>query len=599
MELSILIAIAGVVLVVAVTTLAPRVRVAAPLLLVVLGIGISFLPFVDAVEIEPEWILAGILPPLLYSSAVGVKTMEFRRDLRVISAFSVVLVVVSAVVVGGLMSLLIPGLGWPLGIALGAIVSPTDAVATSIVKKAGISPRIVTILDGESLLNDATALVLLRFAVAAIGASVSVWWGAATFLYAVVVAGLIGFAVGHLSLFVRARVGFVTGNVLISLTIPYVAYLPAEALGASGLVAAVIAGLVAGNAGPRVLSAEVRVTTDAVWRTIELVLESAIFLVMGLELFGLVIEVTEQHFSVGAAFGIGALVATVVLAVRVVFVALSLWSLKRRAARLEQSRGVLDRMEARLADGILPALPDAGAGRPGDVPRSGPGAPLVGAVRRRRRLPTSAEQWERFQLMLARRRADLDYLASERLGPREGTLLVAAGMRGAVTLAAAQTLPHGTPYRSLLILVAFVVAAGTLLVQGGTLGPVARRLGLAGTAAPDPAAADAVRVELNKAAVARLNDPALRRPDGTPFSAGFLEASRRQWDKLREVRDRAAEADLQAEFADLRSIVLDAQRHELLRLRDIGSYPTGVLDDVLRQLDADQIGMQVRMGSGE
>jgi CPA1 family monovalent cation:H+ antiporter len=587
-ETSLIIAIAGVALVVAATTLAPRVGVAAPLLLVVLGIGISFLPFVNAIVIEPEWILAGILPPLLYASAGNVKTMEFRRDLRVISFFSVVLVAVSAVIVGLLMSALIPGLGLPLGIALGAIVSPTDAVATSIVKKAGISPRIVTILEGESLLNDATALVMLRFAIAATAASVNLWWGAASFVYAVVAALIIGFAVGKLSLYVRSRIGLVTGNVLVSLTIPYLAYLPAEAVGASGLVAAVIAGLLVGHSGPRVLSAEVRVTTDAVWRTIELVLESAIFLLMGLELFGLVSDVTEQHFSLGVAIGVGALVATVALAVRAVFVAWSLWSLHRRSRRRLQRRDLIATMQARLADGIPELPPDAARLRP-------VASPVVRAVRKRR-LPTSAEGWERFRTALERQTADLDYLASEKLGPREGTLLVAAGMRGAVTLAAAQTLPHGTPYRSLLILVAFVVAAGTLLIQGIALRPLAERLGLSGTSLPDPEAVTDVRQQLNRAAENRLSDPAVRRPGGAPFSPGFLAATREQWDRMQETRERVVEADRQAEFADLRTVVLDAQRQELLRLRDIGSYPSAVLDDVLRQLDADQIGMQVRTG---
>lgn len=591
METSLIVAIAGVALVVAVTALAPRVGVAAPLLLVVLGIGISFLPVVSAIEIEPEWILGGILPPLLYASAVNVKTMEFRRDLRVISLFSVVLVAVSAVVVGLLVTLFIPGLGLPLGIALGAIVSPTDAVATSIVKKAGISPRIVTILEGESLLNDATALVMLRFAIAATAASVNLLWGAASFGYAVVAALIIGYGVGRLSLYIRRRVGLVTGNVLVSLTIPYVAYLPAEAVGASGLVAAVIAGLVVGHSGPRVLSAEVRVTTEAVWRTIELALESAIFLLMGLELFGLVADVTEQHFSLGVAVGVGVLVATVALAVRVVFVAWSLWSLHRRSVRRLQRREVIATIQAHLADGIPELPPDAA------LPRT-VASPVVRAVRKRR-IPTSAEGWERFRTALERQSADLDYLASEKLGAREGTLLVAAGMRGAVTLAAAQTLPHGTPYRSLLILIAFVVAAGTLLVQGTALRPLAERLGLSGTAQFDPEATAGVREDLTRATEIRLRDPELRRPDGRPFSPEFLAAMREQWSRIQENRDRIMEADRQAEFADLRTVALEAQRQELLRLRDIGSYPTVVLDDVLRQLDADEIGMQVRTGHGD
>jgi NhaP-type Na+/H+ or K+/H+ antiporter len=158
-------AVLGVVAIVAVNSLAPRVGVAAPLVLVLLGVGVSFLPFVPAIEVEPEWILGVVLPPLLYSSAVSMPTMDFRRDFRIISTLSVVLVVVSAVVVGFVVSWLVPDVGLAAGIALGAIVSPTDAVATSIVRRAGVSPRIVTVLEGESMLNDASALVVLRAAI--------------------------------------------------------------------------------------------------------------------------------------------------------------------------------------------------------------------------------------------------------------------------------------------------------------------------------------------------------------------------------------------------------------------------------------------------
>ncbi len=157
----------GIAVMVAVNVIAPKIGIASPLLLVLLGIGISFLPVVAPIEIKPEWILGGILPPLLYSSAVNMPAMDFRRDLRTISAFSVLLVIGSAVVIGYVMSRLIPDIDLATGIALGAIISPTDAVATSIVKRAGVAPRLVTVLEGESLLNDASALVLLRSATAA------------------------------------------------------------------------------------------------------------------------------------------------------------------------------------------------------------------------------------------------------------------------------------------------------------------------------------------------------------------------------------------------------------------------------------------------
>ena len=139
----VIIAIFGVLAVVGVNALAPRLGVAPPLLLVLLGVGVCFIPRVGPIDVNPKLILAGILPPLLYSTAVAMPTMEFRRDFRTISVLSVVLVAVSVIVVGLIMHLLIPGLDLALGIALGAILSPTDAVATSIVRKAGVSQRVV------------------------------------------------------------------------------------------------------------------------------------------------------------------------------------------------------------------------------------------------------------------------------------------------------------------------------------------------------------------------------------------------------------------------------------------------------------------------
>lgn len=565
METALLVGIAGIALVVAVTTLAPRVGVAAPLLLVVLGIGISYLPFVEAIEIEPEWILGGILPPLLYAAAVNVPAMEFRRDFRLISAYSVVLVVVSALGVGFLMTWLIPGLPLPLGIALGAIVSPTDAVATSIVQRAGVSTRMVTVLKGESLLNDASALVLLKSAVAATAASVSLVQVGLNFVYSVVLAVAIGFAVGRLNLLLRSRIAMTSANVAISLIMPFVAYLPAEHLGASGLVATVTAGLVTGIGSAKVLSAETRLASDAVWSTIELVLESTIFLIMGLELFALVEDLLDVHGSLGLALGLGAIAATAVIAVRVVFIAASLWLLSRRSRRAPEGRERLEAIQERLAG----APPEFAA-----TPRMG-----------------------RMQRLLDRRLADLDYLADEHFGPKEGVVLVWAGMRGAITLAAAQSLPLGTPQRSLLILIAFVVAAGTLIIQGGTLLPLARWLGLtARNANEDLEQRFILKTELAAAAHARLDDPDLTRADGTPYSPEVVEKVRKGLIAAAldpntlddEVLGRRADA------LALRLDLIDAQRRALLDLRDRGTYPTVLLDDQLQRLDADQLGLQLR-----
>ncbi len=185
--------------------LGPRVRIAAPLILVLVGIAVSLWPATPIFIVDPEWILAGILPPLLFSAAVSLPTTEFRRDFAAISGLAVLLVVLTSFIVGWILSRMIPGLDFAAGLAIGAILSPTDAVATSIVKRLGVSPRTVVVLEGESLLNDASALVLLRTAIGATAAGISLLHLTGAFIYSVVVAVIIGALVGYGNLRLRSR----------------------------------------------------------------------------------------------------------------------------------------------------------------------------------------------------------------------------------------------------------------------------------------------------------------------------------------------------------------------------------------------------------
>src|SRR4051794_21975311 len=175
------------------TAVAPKVKVAGPLLLVAIGLGVSLLPFVPPITVDPEIILVGILPPLLYSAAVQLPAIEFRRDFGPVAGLSVLLVLLSSIALAFFFNALVPGLGIYLALALGAILSPTDAVATSIVKRLGISRRVVTLLEGESLLNDATSLVILRVAIAiAVTGSVPEGGVLGSFLWGVLIAVVIG-----------------------------------------------------------------------------------------------------------------------------------------------------------------------------------------------------------------------------------------------------------------------------------------------------------------------------------------------------------------------------------------------------------------------
>ena len=203
MELTI-IAVAAVVAIVAVAAVSQRIAVAAPLSMVVVGIALSFLPGLPEIQVNPEWILAGALPPLLYATAVHVPAQDFRRDFKAIAGLAVPLVILTTVCAGLLFHTLLPGLGLAYAFALGAIISPTDAVAaTSVGRRLGLPARLLTILEGEGLVNDASSLVLLGSAVAATTGTVHLGKVSLDFVYAVVVAIAVGMAVGYANIWIR------------------------------------------------------------------------------------------------------------------------------------------------------------------------------------------------------------------------------------------------------------------------------------------------------------------------------------------------------------------------------------------------------------
>ena len=563
MEL-LIVAVLGLLGIAAATAIGPKLGFSAPLVLVVVGILVSFLPFVPDIEVDPEWIIAGVLPPLLYSASVSMPSMEFRREFGAISGLSVALVVVSSVALGFLFWWLIPGVTLAAGIALGAIVSPTDAVATSIVKRVGVTPRVVTVLEGESLLNDATALVLLRSAIAATAATVTFWDIVGDFAFAVAVAVVIGWLVGRANLWVRSRVTDATVNTVISFTVPFLASVPSEALGASGLVAAVVAGLVTGRGAIRSLSPQHRMSDVQNWRTIELILEGTVFLVMGLELSTILGDLTDETRGVELGARVAAVTLVAVIAVRAMFV-LPMLGLQRRSSRRGASiKPHLTAFQERLD-----------TAEPGQVvapePQGGPGKARPGRV-------LSAASLQRFQTRLRRKVADIDYFMAEPLGWREGTVIVWAGMRGAVTLAAAQTLPQGTPDRSLVIFIAFLVAAGSLLIQGGTLPWIVRLVKPAG-----------IDVEAARTERAQLEE--MLRGVADDLVHEHREARAAAEERQHGDRDPAADREL---FRTLRLEIIEAQREALLAARDDGTFSASVLTGALETLDADQISMDLR-----
>ncbi|GAA3751190.1 sodium:proton antiporter [Microbacterium kribbense] len=573
--LTLLIAVFAVVLIALINGLARRLGVAGPLLLVAVGGGIALLPFVDVPPIAPEWILIGVLPPLLYSAAVSLPAIEFRRDFAPIAGLSVVLVVVSALVLGVFFWLVIPSVGLPLGIALGAILSPTDAVATSIVKRLGISPRVVTMLEGESLLNDATALVLLRTAIAAIAAGFSLWGAVGAFAWGVLIAIAVGAVVGWLLLRARHWVRNSAAGTAISFAVPFLAYLPTEQLGGSGLVAAVVAGIVTGQGAPRRLTPEERLSDTLNWRTVELVLEGAVFLIMGLELRDIVTQnlIDSSGLWHGTWLALSAL--GIVLAVRAGYVSLVVWGQGRRARRMNRARleHLGDRLDA-VADGriSLPTRAHRGPRRVADPQR------WLDAMRGR----------------VARGLADIDYYQATPLGARHGSIIVWAGMRGVVTLAAAQTLPReGIEHRALLVFVAFLVALVSLMLQGFTLPAVVRILKIGGTGDESVDRTEKARLdgELRQAAASALGSEGLARRDGTAFTEGLAD---RLGEHLTDPPD-DDQSNAHRDRLELRLIAIAAMRHRLHDLSHEGTFGTAMLRRALAELDADELSLRLRL----
>jgi monovalent cation/hydrogen antiporter len=406
--------------------------------------------------------------------------------------------------------------------------------------------------------------VLLRSAIAATAANVTFWDIVGDFVFAVAVAVVIGWVVGRANLWVRSRVTDATVNTVISFTVPFLASVPSEALGASGLVAAVVAGLVTGRGAIRSLSPQHRASDVQNWRTIELILEGTVFLVMGLELSTILSDLTDETRGVELGARVAAVTLAAVIAVRALFV-LPMLGLQRRSSRRGASiKPRLTAFQERL-DTVEPGQVVA------PEPHDGPGRRRPGRV-------LSAASLQRFRTRIRRKVADIDYFVAVPLGWREGTVIVWAGMRGAVTLAAAQTLPQGTPDRSLVIFIAFLVAAGSLLIQGGTLPWVVRLVKPAGV---DLEAARSERAELEE----------MLRGVADDLVHEQREARAATEERQHGDRDPAADREL---FRTLRLEIIEAQREALLAARDDGTFSASVLTGALETLDADQISMDLR-----
>jgi Na+/H+ antiporter len=268
------------------SALATRVGIPYPILLVVGGLGLGFVPGVPDVQLEPDLVLVVFLPPLLYSAAFFANLRELRADARTITLTSTVLVLVTAVAVAVAAHALVDDLPWAVCFALGAIVAPTDPVAaTAILRRFDVPRRLVNIIEGEALINDASALVLYRIAVAAIGGGAFSLLDAGLSFVASAAGGVaIGLVVAVVIREIRSRLDDPPVEITISLLSGYAAYIPADAVHASGVVAAVTTGIAIGWWAPGMASPAVRQQGFALWSLLTFLLNAILFVLIGLQL---------------------------------------------------------------------------------------------------------------------------------------------------------------------------------------------------------------------------------------------------------------------------------------------------------------------------
>jgi CPA1 family monovalent cation:H+ antiporter len=352
--LALLTAVAGL------TVLAPMLRVPYPILLVLGGLALGFIPGVPELTLPPELVLVGILPPLLYSAAFFTGLRELRANVRPIGFLALGLVVATMLAVAAVAHAA-TGLSWPASFVLGAVVAPTDPIAaTAIARRLGVPRRIVTIVEGESLVNDSTALVLYATAVTAVvTGSFSLWDASLEFVVSVVAGVGVGLAVGWIVAFVRIRLDNIPAEIAISLLSGYLAYIPAQAMGVSGVLAAVAVGVYLGWRSPELSTPAMRMQGFAVWETLVFIVNALLFTLIGLQLPQILDTLGDE--SAGSLIVDAIVVTATVMLVRLAWVV---------AARRGASTAVIGWMGMRGAVSLaaalaLPLETDAGAPFPG------------------------------------------------------------------------------------------------------------------------------------------------------------------------------------------------------------------------------------------
>ena len=319
--------------VIVVAGLCSKLDLPSPLVLIVVGVVGSYLPFVPDVALEPEVVLFGLLPPLLYAAALQTSLVDFNAHRRAILLLSVGLVAFTTAGVALIVHALLPDLGWWPAFAIGAVVAPPDAVAaTAIGRRIGLPRRIVTILEGESLLNDATALVALNTAIGAAGAAVA--WRAVGLDFVIAAGGgvLVGLGFFMVIGFVRKHVTDPVLDTGLSFLTPFAAYITAEEIHASGVISVVVAGLLLGHKSPILQTAQSRIAERLTWRSVAFLLESSVFLLIGLQARTIIGDAFGGEVTTGTIVAVCSATLVGVIVLRLVWVFFSRYFLVRPRA---------------------------------------------------------------------------------------------------------------------------------------------------------------------------------------------------------------------------------------------------------------------------
>ncbi|MBB4291426.1 CPA1 family monovalent cation:H+ antiporter [Rhizobium leguminosarum] len=470
------------------------------------GMALAFVPGVPVIEIDPDLVMVVFLPPLLMSSAYFTIWRDFKDQWRGIFSLAFGAVIFTTMSVGWVVHLVLPELPLPVAFALGAVVSPPDAVAASaVLSKLNLPSRLVALLEGESLVNDATGLVLFAIAVtAALTGEFSVYQATGSFIWLTAAGTSVGLGTGWLGIQAIKRLPepelVVTATLLLSTT----SYVAGEAVGGSGVLSTVATGLVIGWNHHEAVPAATRVGAQSFWKALVFIMESLLFILIGLSLRGLVARLSSVTDPVYlGVVPVSAVVATVVI------------------ARFVWISGCAGAMKVRQASG---------------------------------------------------------YASRNDMSPGSLVVIAWSGMRGVVTLTAALSFPAELPGRDLVLVASFAVIVVTVLLQGSTLAPLARALGVA---APEEAA----KFMESKVAVRRHLSAIRGETAATGKSAGVQQQSTADIEEDSEFEADRIEAAVQR---------VRAARAELLRIYRKGDVHENVMRDIEHELDLEEMGAQLR-----